>query len=135
MMKKIFLVVFVFTSLNAFAQLECKDFMDGEFYIPKGEGISRSFKISRNGNNQIEVVEVNGKEDISYGTIEWIDECTYRLKYDESKMDLSETHKFINAHNGVLVEKIEIIGDCFVYKSTMIIDGKEVRIDGKICKM
>jgi len=134
-MKKIILVAFILIGLCSCNQnLTCKDFMTGDFYVPIEDDIERSFKITRNGNSQIEITEDDGVEQISYAIIDWINECTYRLKYDESKMEFDDRHKFINSNNGVLVEKIEINGNCFLYKSTMIINGEEKRIDGKIYK-
>ncbi|WP_109098296.1 hypothetical protein [Aquimarina sp. AU58] len=133
--KKLLLIGMMLIGLSSYAQsLKCEDFMNGEFYVPIEKDITKSFKIKRNGNSQIEIVEHDGVEKKSYIIIEWIDECSYRLKYDKTKMKFTESEKFINSHNGVFVEKIEIVGNCFLYKSTMIIDGKKERKDGKICK-
>ncbi len=131
------LLLFVFTSCAQ--EVTCVDFKNGEFYVPADEETPFSYKIIRSGNKQIEVLQdpenkigddFNKK---AFEIIEWIDDCTYRLKYDESKMNLTKNQQFINDNNGILTELIKIEGTCFYYKSTLKVKGEEQRIDGKIC--
>lgn len=139
-MKKIILLSILIIGFNSYSQeLTCKDFKNGTFIVPKDEMIPTSFKIIRNGNSQIEFVmnpdEVDEPElkEKSYEIIEWIDDCTYKLKYDESKMKLTESKQFINDNGGIMTEMIKIEGKCFFYKSTLTVNGQTQRIDGKIC--
>jgi len=139
-MKKIILLSILVIGFNSYSQeLTCKDFKNGTFIVPKDEMIPTSFKIIRNGNSQIEFVmnpdEVDEPElkEKAYEIIEWIDDCTYKLKYDESKMKLTESKQFINDNGGIMTEMIKIEGKCFYYKSTLTVNGQTQRIDGKIC--
>lgn len=120
-------------------EMTCADFKNGEFYVPADEETPFNYKIIRNGNKQIEILldpENKISDDFNkkaFEIIEWIDDCTYRLKYDESKMNLTKNQQFINDNNGILTEVIKIEEKCFYYKSTLIVNGEIERIDGKIC--
>ncbi len=137
-MKKqyLFFIVIVLVGLNSSAQnLSCSDFQNGTFTIPNESGSQSEYKLIREGKVQMEVVEIEDEKFTIYGIIEWINECSYILKYDNSKMSLPEELQFINDHGGIVTDLIKIEDKCFYYKSVLIIDGKETqRIDGKFCK-
>ncbi|MGZ0016947.1 hypothetical protein [Yeosuana sp. AK3] len=121
-------------------ELTCSDFKNGNFYVPADNETILGYKIIRNGNQQTEIVE--DPENIlgtnfnktAYEIVEWIDDCSYRLKYDESKMELTEYQKFLNDNNGVLNELVKIEGKCFYFKSTLNVNGETQFMNGKICK-
>ena len=70
----------------------------------------------------------------AYVKLEWLDPCTSRLIYDDTKMTLSEYQKYINDYGGFLTEMIKIEGRCFYFKSTFNNhDFVEVMTD-RICK-
>ncbi len=140
-MEKHFLIfALLLSSLCTFSQeLDCSDFKNGTFYVEADQYIPLGYKIIRQGDTQIEIVhDPENQLDESfnktaYENIIWIDDCTYRLKYDETKMELSEFQQFINDNNGILTELIKIEGKCFYYKSTLDVNGETQRIDGKMC--
>lgn len=142
-MKKttILITIFLLIGIKINAQeLTCSDFKNGNFYVPAENETILPYKIIRNGNQQTEIVEdpenILGTDfnKTAYEIIEWIDDCTYRLKYDESKMELTEYQKFLNDNNGVLNELIKIEGKCFYFKSTLNVNGETQQMTGKICK-
>ena len=124
-------------------QLTCENFKNGTFITPGDEIVPVSIKIVRKGNYQTEIIlnpEVIDAEDPElrktfFEIIEWIDDCSYRITYDETKMSLDEHQKFVNENGGLLVEMIKIEGSCFFYKSSMEIDGEIVSVNGKLCKV
>lgn len=148
-------------SIDSFSQdLTCKDFKTGEFYIPaeneteskysvtkkdglktyseefieKHEPVSK-YVVIRKETTQIEWDNGIDVGDPLYEKIEWIDDCSYRLTYDETTSELSEDQKLINQYNGIVVEKISIEGNCMEYKATMTLeDGYKVVQKGTICK-
>lgn len=131
-LKKLLSVLIFFIGVISYSQnLTCKDFKEGKFYIPNKENDSIKFNIIREGNTQIEI-NLSGKK--TYTLIEWTDECTYKIKMDESKTELDESQQFVNDNGGLLVEKLKIEGKCLYYKSSLSIGGEEMRVDGKICK-
>ena len=122
-------------------ELDCGNFRDGVFYAEISKPIAMKWKVTRNGNQQIEEVvelpeEAKGlgfPTHPRYEIIEWIDGCTYRLKYDETKFELSATEKAINENGGALNRIVKIEGDCHYYVSTITINGKETSMEGKLC--
>jgi hypothetical protein len=142
-MKKttILLLTLILTGINSYAQeLTCEDFKNGSFYVPADKETLLTYILIRNGNQQTEIVEDpkntlgNDYNKTAYELIEWIDDCTYRLKYDETKMELTEYQKFLNDNNGILTELVKIEGKCFYYKATLNANGETQIMNGKICK-
>jgi len=158
-MKKTKTLLFLLTliGLNSCAQeLSCSDFHLGEFYIPTTEEL-KNFTIIKNDslqdftlqldstvtktvierrkNTQIEWTNGIRNGQPTYEKIEWIDDCTYRLSYDESKMELDETEKWTNENNGIVVTKRKIEGNCLFYTATMTTNnGEKLSQSGVICK-
>ncbi|CAM1363669.1 conserved protein of unknown function [Tenacibaculum soleae] len=136
--------------------LNCSDFKTGKFYIPTTEQLEKytitendSIKellIDRDENTERYIVlrekntQTEWKDGENNGTpefeiIQWINDCSYRLKYDPNKSELSEQKKWVNENNGIVVEKIRIIGKCMEYRATMTSnDGRKVEQKGTICK-
>lgn len=122
-------------------ELDCSDLRNGIFFAEVNEPFKAKWKITRTENQQIEeiieipkeVKEMGYPTDPHYELIEWIDNCSYILKYDESKSDLTDSQKVINDNGGVLTTITEIDGNCYYYTSTLIINGTQQKMDGKIC--
>ncbi|WP_179008492.1 hypothetical protein [Winogradskyella forsetii] len=138
---KTLLLTLLLIGINSFAQeLTCLDFKNGNFYVPADNETVLTYRIIRNENEQREIVEdpenTLGMDfnKSPYEKIEWIDDCTYRVKYDESKMELSEYQKFVNDNNGILTEMVKIEGRCFYFKATLDVKGEIEVMNGKICK-
>lgn len=138
---KILLLTLILIGLNSCAQeLNCADFKNGKFYVPADKETLLTYKLTRNGNQQTEII-IDPENTLgtdynktAYEIIEWIDDCTYRLKYDETKMELSEYQKYLNDNNGILTELVKIEGKCFYYKATLNANGEIQVMNGKICK-
>jgi hypothetical protein len=146
-MKKTLYLLFILSSTSLFSQkLTCKDFKTGTFYIQKDSISPFDYKILRFKNHQIETVsnlheidpkllekfpELKGK---FYENITWVDDCSFKLKFDGSKMKLTDSMKEMNHNGGLLIEKIKIEGKCFYYKSSMTIKNEVQSVYGKICK-
>ena len=142
-MKNIFLAILVLIVTTSCGQnLQCEDFKNGTYTIEIAIPIKMKGKLIRNGNEQKEVItEIPDELKDSgllhktvYGKIEWIDDCSYRLIYDESKDELNESQKLINSFGGILTEFIKIEDDCLYYKSSIKVNGNEEVINGVICK-
>ncbi|MBC7524695.1 MAG: hypothetical protein H7239_09680 [Flavobacterium sp.] len=134
-MKKILIALFLLLSLNFYSQeLTCEDFKIGTFLI-KIDTEKEPYRITRYENYQVEFVKKNDNENIEFtNSVEWIDDCTYRLKYDEKKMSLNAFQKSINENNGVLVKMRKIKGKYLYFDSFIPVDGKIIKVSGKICK-
>ncbi|MCK0110488.1 hypothetical protein MWU58_14410 [Flavobacteriaceae bacterium S0825] len=142
-MNKYILIMIILISANSHSQqLTCENFKNGTFIIPADETLPISIRVERNGNNQTEIIlnpEVIDAEDLElrktfFEIIEWIDDCSYRITYNETKMTLDEHQKFVNENGGLLVEMVKIEGSCFYYMSSIDVDGEVVSVNGKLCK-
>ncbi|MET7030804.1 hypothetical protein [Sediminicola luteus] len=158
-MKKTTLLLFtaLLIGLNISAQeLTCTDFKIGKFYIPKikeaakykvvsNDSISefaaerdstiKKYIVIREKGTQTEWKNGIENGNPEYEIIEWIDDCTYRLTFDSSKMVLDETKKWVNENNGIIVSKTKLEGKCLFYNSTMTTnDGQKISGNGVICK-
>lgn len=143
-MKKTIFLIFICTTLHAYAQnLTCDDFNEGTFYgsTPQLPGVE--WKIIRTEKNQIETLSKIPKEyidmglptDTLYAKFEKLDKkCTYRFIYDETRMTLDDYQIQMNNSGGILVEIEKIEGNCFFYISHALIENKEISFEGKICK-
>lgn len=133
-------VAFFFLSSISFSQdLTCKDFQEGIFYGYTKDVEGLKWIIIRNGNHQTEKtikssenkeVEIN---DSLHEIIEWIDDCSYNLKYNP-EFGLSMYQKFINDAGGAINKIVNIEGNCYTYISVISYDGMEETSEGKICK-
>ena len=140
-MKNLIILPFLLFSLFSFSQdLKCKDFKTGTFYITLKKDVPLKMKIIRELNFQTEFIL--NKEDIKdedvqpvvYELIEWIDECSFILKFDETKMTLTEYQKYINDNNGVSIQLNEINGRCCDYEVSLY-DGKQTfKAQNIVCK-
>lgn len=151
-----FLIIFnLFLFITYGQELTCKDFKLGKFvipeahelknytikskystyvYEPENDSATQRYIVIREKNKQIEWRNGIGNGNPEYEIIEWIDECTYRLTFDESK-HLDNKMKWINSNNGLLVSKTKIEGKCLFYRATMTLStGQEISQDGVICK-
>lgn len=135
-------VAFFFLSSISFSQdLSCKDFHEGTFYgySEDVEGLKLKWIILRSGNHQtektIDAPEIDGVDMNTslHEIIEWLDDCTYNLKYSPS-FGLSIYQKFVNDCGGAINKIINIEGNCYSYTSTITYDGEEETLEGKICK-
>ena len=142
-MKKIIFLSLSLIGFYSFSQeLSCKDFKEGTFFSKMTDPVNVEYKIVRLANTQTEFPgelpdELKGT-DFSmapqYAIIEWVDDCTYILKYDESKTELTEIQKMVNKLGGFINEMVKIEDGCFYYKSTLKFEEGEKSLEGKFCK-
>ena len=151
----IFIVIIIQMAANA-QDLTCADFKLGRFYIPETVEMAKykaiadanhlefiterdtsviKYYVIRDENTQIEWKNGIGNGEPEYELIEWIDDCTYRLTYDDSKMKLDKAQRWINNNNGIVVSKTHIEGNCIHYNATLTTKkGREISQEGVICR-
>lgn len=143
-MKKLLLLLITIVSLNAKSQaLTCEDFIEGTFIVtlPKFPGVE--WKIIRSADNQTEMIskcpekyiQMGFPVDTVFGKVRKTEKCIYHLRYDENKMALNDFHKYVNEMGGIKTEILKIEGDCCFFVSTYYQDNKEVKFEGKMCKI
>ncbi|MEC4049637.1 hypothetical protein OX284_009375 [Flavobacterium sp. SUN046] len=92
-MNNTILILFLLIGISTNAQnLKCKDFKKGTFKLEITSPYKMKVKVIRNGNKQTETITEIPEEFKNIikdnftvkEKIEWIDDCSYRLTYDES---------------------------------------------------
>ncbi|WP_147448318.1 hypothetical protein [Dokdonia sinensis] len=115
--------------------LTCKDFKTGEFYIPSLEPNVEQYIVYRELGSQTEWKNKANNGNAIYENISWIDECSYNLTFDTTRMKLNETQQIINNAGGIVVENKSINGNCMLYVARMTVkDNKDIIQEGTICK-
>ncbi|MGM5470453.1 hypothetical protein ACS386_09255 [Flavobacteriaceae bacterium LMO-SS05] len=143
-MRNTILIIFGLIGINTFGQeLSCNDFKNGIFKTIIEEPMRIEIQLVREGDSQIEKI-VNAPQELidmgyptdkkNYGTIQWIDDCSYILIYDETNTELTESQKLVNNGGGLLTEFVKIEGKCFYYKSSIKNDPNGLVVEGKYCK-
>ena len=136
--------------------LTCSDFKSGRFFIPENKELIEytienkdsvhnftrehnkeinGYLIIRKEKTQIEWVNGENNGNPTYEKIEWINDCSYRLTYDEEKMELDEDQTYLNRNKGIVVEMTDFIGDCVKYKASFKSpEGQLISQNGTFCK-
>lgn len=112
-LRSIFLFVFLISLFSCNQNAKCQDFKKGDFIVKFDSEIYSKFE--RTENYQIETNHYGEK---IYYTIEWISECVFIQRFDESEMILTDEMKMVNKDGGVVIELLDIIDDgCIAYQS------------------
>jgi hypothetical protein len=141
-MKNSIIFCLLILTINSYGQnLSCNDFKEGSFTLTSFGEYPMISKVVRNSNSQIETItelpeELKGLNIPMkyYANIEWLTECSYKMTYDETKMELNPLLISYNESGGILVELLEINDNCFFYRSSFKLEGQDMEIKGKLCK-
>ena len=110
----------------------CEAFKTGSYSV-ETDGMPTGYQITRTEQNQMEKNEDNEE---AYYIVEWLSECSYVSKFDDSKMELTDEMKMINSDGGILVELIELVDDDCITFQSYVKDYKDLSLrKGKFCKI
>jgi len=131
----LFLLSLWITQIQAQQDLTCADFKEGHFVIPADELISFETQIVREGNQQTEVIELDGKVMEAVINIQWIDDCSYTLVFDQGD-ELAEKLKVddLDKTRVYTTTILAINGNCASIKTNLDIDGEIIPHYGTMCK-
>lgn len=134
-MRKLVIFIFLTCSYQTNAQkLKCSDLRKGTFTI-KATNSDLFITVERDSLSQVERVITDNEILEAYETITWLNKCSYRIRYDESKMELDDTQKLINALNGIVVRHISFTHKCSRYQAILRRpDRKELIEIAEFCK-
>ena len=151
------LIIFI-SNFSLSQDLSCNDFKKGVFYIEikekfdtlylleepinklskflvENEEKGRIYKMIRNQNEQVEWIVEREEEGFTYEDSNWIDDCTYILKYSSKNADISEDQLDVNIYGGLVVSLSEIENNCIKYKASVFYENKsEIYNVGYLCK-
>lgn len=122
-------------------EFTCEDFKNGSFLAEVHTPKRLKYKIVRTENKQSEIIQEIPSEinDIItshtvYGSLEWLDDCTYILRYCDQQNNLTDLQKEINQNGGLLTEILQIEDNCLNYKTTVRLNGSKRILYGSYCK-
>ncbi|WP_299675783.1 hypothetical protein [uncultured Dokdonia sp.] len=138
-MSKILYTLFLCLSISMtlFAQeetvLTCKDFKEGTFIVPGNERFPDTF-IIRNGNQQTEILEINGKREESVIDLIWVSDCVYTMTFNKEVEDTSlpKSEEVMNMVITITMKSIE--GNCAYFEAVGSGRAKDFVVPGTICK-
>ena len=104
---------------RSFGKINCNDFKNGTFLISQDSSFYNASKIIRNNTLQ---QQISPSGDTLHAQVEWLNDCSYILKFDKNKMALSPFQINLNTHGGILVEFGQPSGNIMPY--TSVIKGK-----------
>lgn len=122
-MKKLFYVMsFVFIISCGEEPERCEAFKFGEFYVFFGGSNASYYKINRTND---ELIELDTRGNKVFYTVEWLSKCSYVLKHNPEKNELTEVMKMVNEDGGfiVVLENTPTRENCINY--TLYIKGYE----------
>ncbi|WP_340199624.1 hypothetical protein [Ascidiimonas sp. W6] len=131
----VIIIICIVSLCSCHKELTCEDFKIGTFIIPSDSISDFKHTIIRTSKYQLEYPKGTEDKEVVYGKLEWIDECSYRITYDESMGKLNETQRVINRNNGILINSIKIEENCMEIMMTLSLsNGENIEQIGKICK-
>ncbi|KAA3624873.1 MAG: hypothetical protein DWP94_02405 [Flavobacterium sp.] len=133
MRKMILAFVSILLTKGIFGQeLSCSDFKEGAFYIEANlNGRIMRYDIIRYPDFQEEFYE--NMDPMKVG-LKWMDDCSYVITLDHTQPNFSEKERLINEGGGIKVYLMEIIDNCYDFKSSFTMNSETYWFKGKICK-
>lgn len=110
------LLLIALSSCNKNNGLNCTDFKSGTYLVSKDTLFRNAAKLIRTVDTQ---TQISAKGDTLYAKVEWINDCSYKLTFNKSKMLLSPFHLNVNERGGILVEYGQPIGKIMPYISVI----------------
>jgi len=82
-------------------KINCTDFKTGKYLISNDTLFENAATLIKTATKQ---QQINAKGDTLFANVEWLNDCSYRLSFDKTKMHLSPFQLNVNERGGILVE-------------------------------
>lgn len=128
------MTLFVVSALQAQEALTCADFKEGSFVVPMNEYVSFETLIIRQGDEQREIVDINGNVSEVIVSIIWTSDCSYELHYVSSYNDPEFVDIESVKETVVYVEILKIKDSCAHIIASATIKGEKIQMPGLMCK-
>lgn len=103
-------------SVSCEKKTNCANFRTGNYLISKDSLFKNPSKLVKTEHTQY---QVSSQGDTLFAKVKWLNDCSYRLTFDKSKMTLSPFHINVNNREGFLVEFGIPSGDIMPYVSVL----------------
>ncbi len=133
---KYFLYTLIFSTTLFFASCEkkigCTDFKTGKYLISNDTIFDSSAALFKTEKTQ---QQINAKGDTLFAKVKWLNDCSYILTFDKSKMMLSPFQINVNNRGGILVEFGIPEGNIMPYTSILKGETKTETLQGFLKKV
>lgn len=110
----------------------CTDFKTGTYLISNDTVFTNASRLIKTATTQ---QQISAKGDTLFAKVEWINDCSYKLTFDKSKMFLSTFHINVNTRGGILVEFGQPTGNIMPYVSMIKGETKKEIFRGFLKKL
>ncbi len=118
--------------LSCEKKMSCTDFKTGTFLIANDSTFANAQKVIRTENLQ---QQISPKGDTLFAKVKWLNDCSYILTFDKSKMHLNSFQINVNSKGGILVEYGQPTGNVMPYLAVIKGKTKTQTIPGYIKKI
>lgn len=120
-------------SLNSCEKkVNCSDFKTGTYLISNDTLFDNAPTLIKTATTQ---QQINSKGDTLFANVKWLNECSYKLKFDKNKMTLSPFQINVNTRGGILIEFGIPEGDIMPYTSVLKGETKTEIFNGYLKKI
>ncbi|WP_139959967.1 hypothetical protein [Flavicella sediminum] len=112
----LFFAILATSIISCEKKLNCTDFRTGEFLISSDTIFTNAHTVIRNETSQI---QISPKGDSLFAKVEWINDCSFKLKFDKNKMRLSTFQLNVNRQGGIHVQYGQSENDVMPFKSLL----------------
>ena len=118
--------------LSCEKKMSCTDFKTGTFLVANDSTFVNAQKVIRTENLQ---QQISPKGDTLFAKVRWLNDCSYILTFDKSKMHLNSFQINVNSKGGILVEYGQPTGNIMPYLAVIKGKTKTQTIPGYIKKL
>ena len=118
--------------LSCEKKMSCTDFKTGTFLVANDSTFVNAQKVIRTENLQ---QQISPKGDTLFAKVRWLNDCSYILTFDKSKMHLNSFQINVNSKGGILVEYGQPTGNVMPYLAVIKGKTKTQTIPGYIKKL
>tara|TARA_B100000809_G_scaffold266760_1_gene331267 strand:+ start:11534 stop:11941 length:408 start_codon:yes stop_codon:yes gene_type:complete len=113
-------------------KMNCTDFKTGTFLISKDTLFTNAPRLIKTATSQ---QQISSKGDTLFANVKWLNDCSYKLTFDKTKMMLSAFHINTNTRGGFLVEFGQPTGSIMPYISVIKGETKTETFHGFLKKV
>lgn len=125
-------ILFAVVLTSCDKKTNCNDFKTGTYLISKDTLFTNAPKLIKTETSQM---QISSKGDTLYAKVAWLNDCSYKLTFDKSKMTLSPFHINVNTRGGFLVEFGQPTGALMPYVSVVRGETKTETFHGYLKKI
>jgi len=125
-------ILFTIVLTSCDNKMNCTDFKTGTFLISKDTLFTNAHKLIKTETTQ---QQISSKGDTLFAKVKWINDCSYLLTFDKTKMTLTPFQINVNTRGGFLVEFEQPTGTIMPYITVLKGETKTEIFNGFLKKL